>query len=233
MARTSKPSPKTKSTLQIPLPQGISAGQKTALKILIPIVLALGAWLTDQLPGGNPLKAQTADGTVQTQGQSSARIDGKSYTGKVVKVADGDTLTVVDKDGLKHKIRMHGIDAPESKQAHGKASGEWMSARVLNTTVMVEVSDTDRYQREVAKVWVTPSDCREANCQYSQDINLEALKAGQVWWYKAYAKTQSPQDRKVYEEAETLARQARLGIWSGPKPQPPWEWRAEQRQAQN
>jgi endonuclease YncB( thermonuclease family) len=34
-------------------------------------------------------------------------------TGKVVSVADGDTLTVLDADKVQHRIRLHGIDAPE------------------------------------------------------------------------------------------------------------------------
>jgi endonuclease YncB( thermonuclease family) len=44
---------------------------------------------------------------------------------KVVRVADGDTLTILDAKKRQHKIRLDGIDAPERKQAFGKAS--WQS----------------------------------------------------------------------------------------------------------
>lgn len=211
---------------------GITGLQATLLKIMIPLLLAGTAWLTGQTPWPSPIQAQTTSRSSQTE-QASVAKTGETYLAKVIKVADGDTLTVQDKDGRKHKIRMHGIDAPESKQAHGLASAEWMSARVLGTDVTIEVNDTDRYQREVAKVWATPSDCREQFCKYSLDINLEAVKAGQVWWYKDYAKTQSLSDRKLYEQAEQDARQARIGLWQGAKPTPPWQWRAEQRKLQS
>lgn len=39
-----------------------------------------------------------------------------SLVGKVVKVADGDTITVLD-NNIQHRIRLQGIDAPERKQA--------------------------------------------------------------------------------------------------------------------
>lgn len=217
---------KTSNTL------GLSGTQMTLLKAIIPLVLAGAAWLTGQTPWPSPIHAKSTSGSSQT-GQAPVAKSGETYTAKVIKVADGDTLTVQDKDGRKHKIRMHGIDAPETKQAHGVASADWMSARVLGTDVTIEVNDTDRYQREVAKVWGTPSDCQQPSCAYTLDINLEAIKAGQVWWYKDYAKTQAPQDRALYEQAETEARQARIGLWQGPRPTPPWEWRAEQRKMQS
>ena len=42
--------------------------------------------------------------------------------GKVVKVADGDTVTIVDDNGKKHRIRLMGIDAPENNQSYGDVS---------------------------------------------------------------------------------------------------------------
>lgn len=206
--------------------------QATLLKAMIPLILAGAAWLTGQTPWPSPINAQTTSDSGQSD-QAPVAKSGETYIAKVVKVADGDTLTVQDKNGRKHKIRMHGIDAPETKQAYGTASAEWMSARVLGTDVTIEVNDTDRYQREVAKVWATPSDCQEQICKYTLDINLEAIKAGQVWWYREYAKTQSQQDRKLYERAEQEAQKARIGLWQGAKPTPPWQWRAEQRKLQS
>ncbi len=39
------------------------------------------------------------------------------FSGKVVKITDGDTLYVLDATYQQHKIRLAGIDAPERKQA--------------------------------------------------------------------------------------------------------------------
>ena len=44
--------------------------------------------------------------------------------GIVVKIADGDTITVLDPDKVQHRIRIAGIDAPEKKQAFGNGSGK-------------------------------------------------------------------------------------------------------------
>ena len=41
------------------------------------------------------------------------------FTGRVVGVSDGDTITVLSK-GKPERIRLHGIDCPEKRQAFGK-----------------------------------------------------------------------------------------------------------------
>ncbi|MFB3082898.1 MAG: thermonuclease family protein [Gammaproteobacteria bacterium] len=41
-----------------------------------------------------------------------------TLTGQVVKITDGDTLTILDANYKEHKIRLAGIDAPERKQAY-------------------------------------------------------------------------------------------------------------------
>jgi len=35
--------------------------------------------------------------------------------GQVISIADGDTLTVLDRSQIRHKIRLVGIDAPEKR----------------------------------------------------------------------------------------------------------------------
>jgi endonuclease YncB( thermonuclease family) len=46
-----------------------------------------------------------------------------------------------------------------------------------------------------------------------------------AWWFREYAKEQTPEDRGSYERAEDAARAARAGLWKDAKPVPPWEWR--------
>ena len=57
--------------------------------------------------------------------------------GRVVSVADGDTVTVLDADKVQHKIRLSGIDAPEKAQAFGNRSKESLSDLVFSKTVTV------------------------------------------------------------------------------------------------
>ena len=42
-----------------------------------------------------------------------------TLAGKVVSVHDGDTLRVLDAAGTQHKVRLQGIDSPETRQAFG------------------------------------------------------------------------------------------------------------------
>lgn len=71
----------------------------------------------------------------------------ETVTGRVLGVADGDTITVLDADKVQHKIRLAGIDAPKRKQAFGNRSKESLSGLAFDKTVNVEISKRDRYGR--------------------------------------------------------------------------------------
>ncbi len=75
-----------------------------------------------------------------------------TLTGKVIKVADGDSITVLDANYTQHKIRLAGIDAPERKQAYGLASRKHLASIVAGKQVTVEYQKRDRYGRIVGKV---------------------------------------------------------------------------------
>lgn len=139
-------------------------------------------------------------------------------TGKVVSVADGDTITVLDADKVQHKVRLAGIDAPEKAQAFGERSRESLDELVAGRTVIVESNKRDRYGRTVGKILLN-----------GQDINFEQVRRGMAWHYKAYANEQSPEDRSLYDAAEVEARQARRGLWADRTPVPPWDFRQQGR----
>ncbi len=63
--------------------------------------------------------------------------------GRVVGVTDGDTIAVQDSDRLTHKVRLSGIDAPESRQAFGKRSKESLSRLVFGKPVRVAWTKKD------------------------------------------------------------------------------------------
>ena len=132
----------------------------------------------------------------------------------MVGITDGDTVTVLDRDKQRHKIRLSGIDAPESHQAFGQKSKTNLSAMVFNREVIAQCGKQDKYHREVCKIIAD-----------GRDINLEQIMAGMAWWYRKYAKEQSPKDREDYEVAEFNAKARRLGLWNDTNPVPPWEWR--------
>ncbi|MGB8435359.1 MAG: thermonuclease family protein [Burkholderiales bacterium] len=119
--------------------------------------------------------------------------------GRVVGVSDGDTITILDLDKRQHKIRFNGIDAPEKKQPFGNRSRQILASLIFDRNVRAECHKRDRYGREICKI-----------LDDSRDIGLEQIRAGLAWWYRAYAKEQSPDDRERYEQAEQEARARRL-----------------------
>jgi len=110
--------------------------------------------------------------------------------GTVVKIADGDTITVLDSNRVQHRVRIAGIDAPEKKQAFGNASGKRLGELVARKEVRVEFNKYDRYGRIVGKVWVRPPDC--PTCGKTLDVGIAQTTTGMAWWYRKYANEQSP-----------------------------------------
>ena len=137
-----------------------------------------------------------------------------TITGQVVAVADGDTITVLDSAKVQHKIRLAGIDAPEKAQPFGDKAKQSLSDLVFGKTVQIDADKTDRYGREVGKVLVD-----------GVDANLEQVRRGLAWHYKAYQRDQSPEDRLAYAAAEKDAAAARWGLWQDAEPVAPWDWR--------
>lgn len=135
-------------------------------------------------------------------------------SGRVVGVADGDTITVLDNTNTQHKIRLGGIDAPEKKQAFGNVSKKSLSDLVFNKNVDVEWRKVDRYGRKVGKVMVN-----------EEDINLEQINRGLAWFYKKYQGELEQEDRITYEQAQQEAEANQLGLWIDQSPIPPWDFR--------
>ena len=134
--------------------------------------------------------------------------------GKVIKVSDGDTITVLDSNNQKHKIRLKGIDAPESQQVYGDISTQSLAELVYDKEVVVSWDKKDKYYRILGKVIVG-----------GRDANYEQLKKGLAWYYKQYEKDLNDEDKKKYSEAEEWARNYSEGLWADSKSIPPWEFR--------
>lgn len=135
------------------------------------------------------------------------------FSGRVVRVLDGDTLEVL-REGRVHRVRLHAIDCPERGQDFGTAARRFTDELAYGKTVNVQVVNTDRYGRSVSEV-ILPG---------GRNLNLELVKAGLAWWYRYHA----PSDKRL-EGAEREARSARRGIWSRPGAVPPWEFRKTRR----
>ncbi len=129
------------------------------------------------------------------------------------RVIDGDTLEVAGQ-----RIRLHGIDAPESRQLCRRDGEPWrcgkdatsaLKAFLGSRPVSCEELDRDRYTRVVAKCAVD-----------GMDIGEWMVSQGWAVAYYLYS--------YEYSRAEQRARSARRGIWAG-EFEKPWEWRRGKR----
>lgn len=138
------------------------------------------------------------------------------FSGKVISIADGDTITVLDSTERQHKIRLLGIDAPEKNQPFGNQSKQSLAEMVFSKMVVIDFNKRDKYKRIVGKVLLDGS-----------DINLEQIKRGLAWHYKQYENEQELADRSVYANEEYIAIRDEKGLWADMNPIPPWEFRKE------
>ncbi len=124
----------------------------------------------------------------------------ETISGKVVSIADGDTITVL-LDETQIKVRFHGIDCPESKQDFGTAAKNFTAEQCFEQVVTVVVTDTDRYGRKVGLVILDDG----------RVLNHELVAAGLAHWYRDYA----PHDDTL-KTLEAEAKAAKRGVWSRP-----------------
>ena len=130
----------------------------------------------------------------------------RTVTATITKISDGDTVQAVTPEGTKLKVRLYGIDAPETQK--GKIPGEpfgsdsrnHLATLVNQKTVRVEIRDIDRYRRMVAVLWLG-----------ERNVNQEMLSAGMA---EAYVEHLKQPYRAPFLQAEQEAKSQGKGIWS-------------------
>lgn len=146
----------------------------------------------------------------------------KVTPGMVVKVKDGDTVVIAPANGEQYFIcRLYGIDAPETPkrdapgQPYSEEATRELKNLILGQSVEVTTTGTKTYNRKICVIR-----------KESLNVNLEMVKRGYAWAYRAYLKRPHASE---YIDAEDDARRHRRGLWQQPNPMPPWEYRSEQR----
>lgn len=129
--------------------------------------------------------------------------------GKVVRIADGDTFTLLTGDQQQVRVRLHGIDAPEHGQDFGQVARQGLSDLIFERVVYVDEQEKDRYGRVVGIVYDTGKRC----------VNEELLRRGLAWHYTRY------DDNEQWGQLQQEARQKKRGLWSQPEAMAPWDWR--------
>jgi endonuclease YncB( thermonuclease family) len=142
---------------------------------------------------------------------------GRTIEGMVKAVYDGDTVLLATREDSSLKVRLYGIDAPETRkpdkpgQPYGEISKRTLMYKIIGRRVNAEIIDIDQYKRAVAVI------------RYEgRDINREMVSEGMAWAYRQYLQGSYEQE---YITGENRARTHRAGLWREPNPQPPWEFR--------
>lgn len=141
---------------------------------------------------------------------------GQEVQGVVVGVHDGDTVTLLDAAKTQYRIRLRGIDAPETKQPFGTRSKQSLSDLAFRRNATAQCAVIDRFGRPVCSLTVG-----------GIDAGLHQIANGMAWHFDRFARDQPPQERAAYATAQREAQQQRRGLWSDPQPIPPWDWRRE------
>jgi len=142
---------------------------------------------------------------------------GRTIEGMVKAVYDGDTVLLATREESRLKVRLYGVDAPETRkpdkagQPYGDVSRRTLMFKIMGRRVTAEIVDIDQYKRAVVVI-------RYAG----RDINREMVAEGMAWAYRQYLQGAYESE---YIGAESLARSRRAGLWRDSNPKPPWEFR--------
>ena len=134
--------------------------------------------------------------------------------GRVANIIDGDTLILADASNQQRKIRLFGIDAPETTQDFGQKAKAYLSALALSQQATADCRMAERSSSALCVVTVG-----------GQDIGLELIRNGAAWSYPLHNAQQSAKERADYTQAEFMAKIHRHGLWDSKNPMPPWDWR--------
>ncbi len=139
-----------------------------------------------------------------------------AFTGRVVAVSDGDTITVLHAETNQAvKVRLYGIDAPEKNQNFGAQSARLTKELVMHEDVTVEEFDIDRYGRTVGIVTVA-----------NTTVNEKLVENGLAMIYPQYCKITKCDS---WAKKQGAARVKKVGIWQDEDIIPPWDFRKQSR----
>lgn len=170
--------------------------RKLVQAVLTLLVVAASVWAAPQLQQELPTNLQPG-------------------TYHVVHIDDGDTI-IVDMNGVEERVRLIGVDTPETKdprkpvQCFGHAAHEFTTNLIGNSPVRLEADPTntnrDRYNRLLRYVYLPDG----------RLVNAEIIKQGYGFAYVSFP----VQKMEEFKTLQKEARQQNRGLWAGCEPAP-------------
>jgi endonuclease YncB( thermonuclease family) len=166
-------------------------------------------------------------GAFGPRGDDWVGFDQKTFV--VRHVIDGDTLEITTSDGRRERVRLIGVDAPETNARNDQPSDYWSAeatgyakARAEGKDVTLRLDGTqtrDKYGRLLAYAYLSDA----------ESLNLALVRDGQAYADRRFRHTL----RSQFEQAEAAARQKKSGLWRDVRDgdQPPWrrDWLERER----
>ena len=158
-------------------------------------------------------------GSVLASRQSSAPAEQPPFTeASVIRVIDGDTVWVKPINQTSDKpywrVRLHGIDAPESCQVYGAESTEALRERVMHQAVRITWVQRDTYGRWLARLY-------DINPTRTGDVGAWMVENGHAWSY------QFKGDSGPYAQEEQRAIAGKQGMFAAPQAMRPYQFRRQ------
>lgn len=138
---------------------------------------------------------------------------GDDVYGIVFSIVDGDTYDILIEDNKKIRIRMEGIDAPETGMPFSQVSKNYLGKLCFNKNIKVHVTKLDN-KRYIGFSYLDDG----------TELSHEMIRAGLAWHFTKYNTDED------LGNLETEAREAKVGLWKDNKPLPPWEIRSLHKQ---
>jgi micrococcal nuclease len=134
----------------------------------------------------------------------------QAFEGTVTRVTDGDTVWVqpAEPGRRRVKLRLEGIDAPETCQPWGPQAAAALRQRVLGRVVQVPEQGHDRYGRALGDLMLGP-----------EDVGAWMVSQGHAWSYRVHGESGR------YDREEAQARESARGLFSQADPMRPYVFR--------
>jgi endonuclease YncB( thermonuclease family) len=182
--------------------------KKTGLSAAVIVALIMLSWLWEQwLPS-------SVEPSPIPVGESQV------LEGRVVRVADGDTLTV-QVGNQQYRIRLASIDAPETHksneqpgQPYAQASRDFLYQRVGGKNVQLNCYEEDNYGRKICDVNLPGQET---------SLNRQLVAAGYAWANQE-KRGRFLRDKQMVD-LQQQAQKNKQGIWQATSPVEPWVWR--------
>lgn len=159
---------------------------------------------TTTAPSSSNAQTQTTNGSsIITNPKYENKISGKA-----VKIADGDTFTLLFNNGFEVRVRLDGIDTPEKRQSFSGVAKKALSNLIFKKQVEVYYNKKDGYGRVLGEIHIN-----------GLIVNQELLRQGLAWHYIKYS------DDEHLALLEKIARENKIGLWQDPNPIAPWNFR--------